>query len=71
MITENSKSNKRKLNAAEGGDFCGSSEATRAEDPGLSAAKEAAEAVPAKSVRLERNDRRTYEFLDSPKKTSR
>ncbi|PSL24552.1 hypothetical protein B0H99_1241, partial [Planomicrobium soli] len=37
----------------------------RAEDPGQSEAKEAAEAVPAESVRLERNEKSCREFLDS------
>src|SRR5690606_30877674 len=40
----------------------------RAEDPALSAAKEAAEAVPAESVHLERNDLENGMFLDSMKK---
>ena len=41
--------------------------AARAEDPGRSAAKEAAEAVPAESVHLERNDLENGMFLDSLK----
>ncbi|PSL23445.1 hypothetical protein B0H99_1303, partial [Planomicrobium soli] len=40
----------------------------RAEDPGQSEAKGAAEAVPAESVRLERNEKSCREFLDSLKK---
>ena len=39
--------------------------ATRAEDPGLSSAKEAAEAVSAESVHLERNGSENGMFLDS------
>ncbi|MCP2036506.1 hypothetical protein L1279_003549 [Planomicrobium sp. HSC-17F08] len=39
----------------------------RAEDPGLSSAKEAAEAVPAESVHLERNGLENGMFLDSLK----
>ena len=35
-----------------------SDRATRAEDPGLSVAREAAEAVPAESVHLKRNEKR-------------
>ncbi|KOF10106.1 hypothetical protein AC739_11495 [Planococcus glaciei] len=41
--------------------------AARAEDPGRSVAKEAAEAVPAESVHLERNKYRILLFLDSLK----
>src|SRR5690606_21634925 len=43
--------------------------AARAEDPALSAAKEAAEAVPAESVHLERNDLENGMFLNSLLKT--
>ncbi|QDY44987.1 hypothetical protein FK545_04155 [Planococcus glaciei] len=48
--------------------FCGNSDgATRAEDPRLSSAKEAAEAGPAESVHLERNALKNGMFLDSLK----
>ncbi|MCP2033865.1 hypothetical protein L1279_000848 [Planomicrobium sp. HSC-17F08] len=40
----------------------------RAEDPRLSNAKEAAEAVPAESVHLERNGLENAMFLDSLRK---
>ena len=40
----------------------------RAEDPGLSSAKEAAEAGPAESVHLERNGLENGMFLDSLEK---
>ncbi|RNF41169.1 hypothetical protein EEX84_02135 [Planococcus salinus] len=42
----------------------------RAEDPGLSKAKVAAEAVPAESVRLKRNEEVRRKFLDSHKSCS-
>ena len=42
--------------------------AARAEDPGLSNAKEAAEAVPSESIHLKRNDLENGMFLNSQKK---
>ncbi len=38
-------------------------ESVRAEDPGVSAAREAAEAVPAESVRMERNEKMIESFM--------
>src|SRR5690606_14930060 len=50
---------------AEAGDSCGNSASRR---PCRSASDEAAEAVPAESVRLERNAKKLPRFLDSLKK---